>query len=341
MLHIILLILKITGIILLCILGVILLAVCCVLFVPVRYRIEICREEGEDKPPFVVKAKVTWLLHLVNVLLCYPADVYVRVRLMLFTLFKIPETEKERNRTSKKKKRKGDKEEGEPSVSERDAGSAGTPKEAEAKEHTDRDSAADHSAAEELEVSAESEHSEEAADSEESSSTSPEGPIRKLIRKIRGLFYRIRQFLEKIKSAVQKIRYTIRSMCDKIKSTSDTVQYYKEVLESDAFRHSWELCRGQAAVVLKALKPDKFEADLIVGTGNPASTGDILAWHGMLYPLIGPHVRVVGDFERAHLEGYVFIRGKIRTFTFLRVAWKVYRNKDIRTLIRLFKKEAV
>ena len=99
MLHIILLILKITGIILLCILGVILLAVCCMLFVPVRYRIEICREEGEDKPPLEVKAKITWLLNLANVLLCYPADVYVRVRLIVFTLFKIPETEKKRNRT--------------------------------------------------------------------------------------------------------------------------------------------------------------------------------------------------------------------------------------------------
>ena len=110
---------------------------------------------------------------------------------------------------------------------------------------------------------------------------------------------------------------------------------------SDEFGRSFALCREQAGVVLKELKPDRVEVDLVFGTGDPASTGEVLAVCGMLYPVFGPKVRIAGDFERAHLEGYVFIKGKIRAFTFLRVAWKLYRNKDIRTLIKLFKKEAV
>ena len=69
-----LLILKIIGIILICILGMVLFAVLCALFVPLRYQIEVMREEGEGKPPVVVRVKVTWLLHLINVLLRYPAD---------------------------------------------------------------------------------------------------------------------------------------------------------------------------------------------------------------------------------------------------------------------------
>ena len=72
MLHIILLILKIIGIVLLCILGIIILALFCVLFVPVRYRIEVMRKEGEDEPPVDVRVKVTWLLHLLNILIRYP-----------------------------------------------------------------------------------------------------------------------------------------------------------------------------------------------------------------------------------------------------------------------------
>ena len=46
MLHILLLILKIIGILLLCLLGLLVLGTVCVLFVPVRYRIEAERREG-------------------------------------------------------------------------------------------------------------------------------------------------------------------------------------------------------------------------------------------------------------------------------------------------------
>lgn len=370
MLHIILLILKIIGIILLCILGVLLLAVCCALFVPLRYRIEVFREEGEGNPPFVVRAKVTWLLHLVNVLIRYPADVYVRVRLFLFTLFRIPEAEKKRTKEAtegekkqkRQKKDKGkDKEkeqaagEVQPAAKEQAAGQAQPAAKEQAGQVMDEASGKDVYTGEEAGArggtpgaapdpdtgNPDTQSRESADDTEPEPSGFPGKFFYKIRQKIRELIARIRQLVLKLKTAFQNIVYTIRHLCDKIKSASETIQYYKEVLESDAFRQSWELCKGQTGILLKALKPDKFEADLIIGTGDPASTGEILAWYGMLYPFLGEHVRITGDFERAHVEGFLFIKGKIRAFTFLRVAWKVYRNRNVRTLIKLFKKEAV
>ncbi len=74
---------------------------------------------------------------------------------------------------------------------------------------------------------------------------------------------------------------------------------------------------------------------------DPAATGEILAVWGMLYPVIGGYVDVAGDFERKRLEGHLLLKGKIRFFTFLRVAVKIYFNKDIRKLYKLLKKEAV
>ncbi|MDE6739265.1 MAG: DUF2953 domain-containing protein, partial [Lachnospiraceae bacterium] len=104
-----------------------------------------------------------------------------------------------------------------------------------------------------------------------------------------------------------------------------------------------ELCKGELGYVFRKLKPDKFEANLNIGMEDPATMGQILAVYGMLYPLIGQCVRLVGDFESesTHIEGKLAICGRIRTFTFLRVLIRVYMNKDIRTLIKLLKKEAV
>ncbi len=318
MLHIMLLILKIIGIILICILGMVLFAVLCALFVPLRYQIEVMREEGEGKPPVVVRVKVTWLLHLINVLLRYPADVYVRVRIFLFTLFQIPEKQ---HKPSHRKKAGGSNPE---EMEEPEGGGAKRseqPEEkTEIKDTEENVPPTEKAGGSGVERTGQQEGKEDAR--------------HKILCKIRDL-------TAKIKAFFQKIQYTICGFCDKIESTSDTIKYYCDILRSDAFARSFALCKEQLGIILRAVRPDRFEADMIVGTNDPASTGEILAVFGMLYPYVGEHVRVVGDFERAHIEGRMFLKGKVRAFTFLCIALRVYRNKDIRTLIKLFKKEAV
>ncbi|MGF0034194.1 DUF2953 domain-containing protein [Bariatricus sp. SGI.154] len=69
MLHILLLILKIIGIIIAAILGILVLLIGIVLFVPVRY--EAKGEFDGTLEGIDVRAKVTWLLHLVKVTVCY------------------------------------------------------------------------------------------------------------------------------------------------------------------------------------------------------------------------------------------------------------------------------
>ncbi len=338
MLHIILLILKIIGIVLLCILGILILSIVCALFVPVRYQIRMDREEGEDKPPFTAYVKITWLLHLVNILVRYPADVIVRVRLTVFTLFRIPGKEKKGAEEAEKPEKKTKAEKPEKKAAEEEEGNA-------AKIRTDTDiqqeSADESHTADDYEAfdSGFIELKSTADLQQEADSGVKEKVF--LTGKIREIIDRIKQIVEKIKALFENIQYTIRKFCDKIKSALDNIEYYREVFESEPFKQSWRLCSGELKAVFKALKPDKFEANIIVGMDDPATTGEILAIYGMLYPFIGQNIQVVGDFERTHIEGNVSIRGKIRAFTFLRTAIRIYFNKDIKKLIKLLKKEAV
>ena len=343
MLHIILLILKIIGIVLLSIVGIILLSIACVLLVPVRYRIRLTREEGEGKPPAVVYVKITWLLHLINVLIRYPAEVMVRARIMIFTLFRIPAEEKKVKSEKPKKIKQAKKEEQEEYI--------------EAVPDTDLQKLSDQAvliSEEERKNAAVSTVTEgytafggddEEFIQHEPEKGEPEEPEEKnsLFAKIKGILAKIKQIIEKIKKFFENIQYTIRKFCDKIKAVSDNIQYYREVLESDPFRQSAELCKKELSRALKKLKPDKFETDFIVGMEDPAATGEILAICGILYPLIGPNVRVVGDFDcdKAHIEGQLYIRGKVRIITFIRTAVRIYFNKDIKKMIKLLKKEAV
>lgn len=359
MLHIILLILKIIGIVLLCILGFLLLVSLCALFVPVRYRIEVRREEGEGKPPFTAFVKITWLLHLVNILVRYPAEVIVRVRIFLITIFRIPEKDKgtkrvkaECERRSKTgRKEKDQQEEQEEQTPQNQSEIQVEQKIEDIRANRENEAVGESGSIEERQetagnaqnVSSTEQGTEDEDNASESGKHSPAGIIRKLIEKIKDFIDKIKHAVDKIKELFENIQYTIRNFCDKIKSTLDNIQYYREVMESDSFKQSMELCKGELSYVFRKLKPDKFEADLNVGMEDPATMGQILAVYGMLYPLIGQNVRLVADFESesTHIEGTLDIRGRIRAFTFLRVLIRVYMNKDIRKLIKLLKKEAV
>lgn len=356
MLHIILLILKIIGIILLCILGIMLLAITCTLFVPVRYRVRLVREEGEGKPPFTAYVKVTWLLHLVNILVRYPAEVILRVRIMLFTLIKLPKKEKKSEKKAKRTEKKAVAEEREKETTEspiqtnvteiqtqtKTAKPVTQPEDANISQNNVPESHEDdHYEAFESNFP----ELEDTTDAEQEPAATDEGFGSKekfsLTEKIRGILDKIKQIVEKIKALFENIQYTIRKFCDKIKSVLDNIEYYRELLESKPFKQSLQLCQSELKAVFKALKPDKFEADITVGMDDPATTGQILAIYGMLYPFIGQNVQITGDFEQTHVEGNIYIRGKIRAFTFLRTAIRVYFNKDFRKLIKLLKKEAV
>lgn len=348
MLHIILLIFKIIGIVLLVILGILLLSVLCALFVPVRYRIRLCREEGEGKPPFTAYVKITWLLHFVNILIRYPSDMIVRVRLMIFTLFRIPVKEKKavrgkksgdkietkRKEENSKDKQEPVKQEQEEQVKEKRQGQEQQTEVYEAFASDFIQTQDSKQTASDQETAQEPEQMQEGFNTKRKFS---------LMSKIREVMAKIKEIIQKIKAIFKNIRYTIRKFCDKIKSTLDNIQYYREVMESEPFKQSFNLCKDEMGTVFKSIKPDKFEADLTIGMEDPATIGQIFAFYGMLYPLIGQNVRITGDFEseRTRIEGQIYIRGKIRAFTFLKAAIKIYFNKDIKKLIKLLKKEAV
>lgn len=320
MLHIVLLILKIIGIVLGVLIGIVLFGLCLVLFVPVRYRIEAKRTEQEGGPPVEAMIKITWLLHFVNVRVLYPSEIYLRVRILFITLFRLPKKQKKvkkEKETKKEKKRNDMAGQEEAKTAEHESGiDTGTEK-AEQKTQ-DTDAPQDNKVPQDQ-------------SSEESSADTENGKQKQSIK----------EKLIKIYQIFQNIWYTITGICDKIKAIWENIEYYLEILKSNTFKQAFSLCKDELISILSYMKPRKFNAELIIGMENPASTGQILSYCGMLYPFIGNYVTVEGDFENKRIEGTVFIKGKIKLFTFIKAAIRIYFNKDIRKLLKLFKKEDV
>ena len=342
MLHILLLLLKIIGIIILCILGTIILAILCFLFVPLRYRIEVVRKEGENEPPVVVRAKVTWLLHFVNVLVRYSTEFYLRVRLLFIPVFRWPRKEKKKTGKRKKKEKREEKEQ-----------------EKEQKKEQEKEQRIEQKPEvreEKPEEASEKKEKEARVRDEKSGKDIPRITVKRKEReaeqndgftkaveavKPQNFVHKLRALWEKIQNFIENIQYTIRNICDKIKTVWNDIQYYSDVIKSDVFQNTFNLCKKELGGLLKGVLPGTFEAELAVGMDDPAATGRILAVCGMLYPILGGHINVVGDFEQKRLEGRIFMKGRIYGITLLYVCVKIYFNKDVKKLYRLLKKEAV
>lgn len=301
-LTVLLLILKILGIVLLVLLGILLALLLIVFFVPVRYQGSGYREEG-DPVPVHVQLKVTWLLHLVRVSFIYPEEAFLKVKVLLFQI--LPAKEKKKKASNKKKDDRAAKKESDEKKQKTDKKEAGSDV---------RDTASDQKISDEG----------NAADEDG-------GDDRRTLS----------DFVRKLFSAVRNIKYTIRKIYDKINHIIHNIRYYIRILQTESFKRAFVLCREQLLGLMKIVLPRKVSGTFTIGMEDPAATGQILSIYGILYPLIGDSITVVPDFEKPVMEGSFRFKGKITAFTLIRIAAKIYFDKDLKRVIRLFKKEAV
>lgn len=293
-------ILKIIGMILLCILGLILLLALLVLFVPIRYRLKAARRVQDDEP-IRVDVKVTWLLHLISASFRYPEAAYLKVKVLGISVFS---TEKKEEDKAKTEKMQNTQDQAEPGQEE---------SKIETKSETIIQKESD-------DVEFEKELEEKLQEEEE---------IPTLIK-----------FFQKLLQKLKNIKYTILQICDKIKHIVRNVRYYLAVIRSNCFQRAFLLCKEEVFSLIKSVLPRKIKGNFLVGTGDPASTAQVLAIHGMLYPFIGNHITITPDFENTIVEGDLFVKGRITVFKVLKTAIKVYFNRDVRKVLRLLKREA-
>lgn len=306
MLSIILSILKIIGIVLLCIIGFVLLLLLLLLFVPVRYRIDAEKHEEGEKP-VCAHAAVTWLLHLVNARVLYPSEELYRVRIAFFKI--LPRGDKEDKTASKEDNKKKEKEKdtdkeidgGWDKIDENDFSEASEPK------------------------SNENENKIKDGETQKEEKKAQKNPFEKL--------------KDKIISVIENIKFKTDGIYAKIKNVFENIEYYLDIITSDTFERAFELSKKELIRLFEAIKPRKIRGHIDFGAEEPDTTGKVLSVYSAVYPYIGRELSLVPHFDEKVLEGSIYLRGRIRLFTLLVIAVRVYFNKDVKRIIKLFKKE--
>ena len=309
MVHILLLILKIIGIILLIIAGLLLLAVIIVLFVPVRYRI-LADYHGHFKG----KLHVGWLFNLLRINMSYDKESDIRVKALFFTLYdsnkqqdsqvgnKPPKAEKKPKH--KKEKNVFDEEKKENVYHEHDSVAA-----------TESVTKKSETLVKKTIVKPETGSTQKTAKKEENT----DGRIAVLIDKAKNILKKIK--LKTIKAI--KTKDTLKAKIDEIKTA----------IEDEPNKEMFRFLLEQFKLLLHEIKPVKQDINIHYGCEDPYITGKILVYASVFYGFIGIDMNITPDFEQKIIEGSIYLKGRIRIYKLLLIAFRVYRNDRFRKLV--------
>ena len=303
-------VLKIIGIVLACIIGLVLLLICLVLFVPVRYRINAEKEDPEADP--VAFARASFLLHILSAKVIYEKKLEIIVRIFGFRMFQDGKSEKKRR---KRKKASEDKKE-EYSLDWNEPDDDHRPDEEETDDKADGIKTEEDKTEEDKIENAKSE------DNKGKDDKSEEGSYEKVEKILNDLSDKYLEYSDKI----DRIRREIR--------------FWDRMINDCRNKNAAELIKKETLKLLKKIAPRRIKGFIHFGFDDPATTGTVLMYLSLIYPILPRKLVIDPGFEDTDLYGNIDIKGYIRLIVPLVCVAKVYFNRDFKRMWRIYKKHS-
>ena len=342
------------GITLLCILILLIAALLSVLFVPLRYRLA-GRKETEGRPEGDVR--IHWLFHIVTCFVRWQGALHYGLKICGISVYdnlRKAEKEKQEKRQKKEKKQKKQKKKKQKQANKERAGkkadklpeatplirevTATAPEPQKASPNTATAAGAESSDSVPGGQPPEDDAAGKAPQASLTEGKTPEAGEHKK-HWPGSIVQKIRAFIRKLADLLRKIRELPARLAEKAAHCREAVAYYIAFLQREDLKRAFDLCRRELYYLWRKFRPRKVKADIHFGFADPATTGQVMAFAGMMYPFLGKDIVIRPDFEEQVFCANAVIKGKITIFCLLKALAILYFNKDIKRLIRIWKKE--
>lgn len=355
MLHVILGILKVTGILLAVLLGLVLLGILALLFVPVRYRIA-----GKKTPEALTgQIQVSWLLRLITLTALFEnRKLLIRLKLLGLTLKEIGGEEESASRVRKQKVSGGEEAAGQKDTgrSKEDRASAGSSNEGRSEQEPTQKP--EHEAGQELtQGSGQGSGQECVQDSGRESARDPgqaDGGrndahgTNSIFARLRGIPGRLLNLLVRAEEFLLSLPERLLDLCWKLydliedgegaleaagRRADELQQRVRPFLTADS-RRFYRRVLGYVKQLWKHYGPRKLRGWLQFGTGAPDLTGKLTGILYLLLPAGADEFRILPEFTETLLNCDVLLSGRVRACHVIRIAFLLWRDKDLRRIIR-------
>ena len=127
-----------------------------------------------------------------------------------------------------------------------------------------------------------------------------------------------------------KIKYTFHRFCVKIKKAWKNSKELIALLEKDVTKEALRDLKKEIGFLLKLFRPKKLEGYVEFGTGEPASTGQILGVISIFYFGYFPNVALYPSFDERKFSTELLIKGKLSLREVLSCLVRLYGNRKIK-----------
>lgn len=149
-----------------------------------------------------------------------------------------------------------------------------------------------------------------------------------------GPIQRISAFFENRFRAVSKKMEALYCQYEKLERKKEWLETF---WNAEFTRNSIVFGKKALLSVLKHIRPKRLSGKIHFGLEKPSDTGKILGYSSMLYAWYGNHLELLPDFEQAVFEGDIYFKGAVRIYIFLYWGIRGLLNKDIRKFIKYIK----
>lgn len=136
------------------------------------------------------------------------------------------------------------------------------------------------------------------------------------------------------KSIFKRIKDIYNKIADKLKSFSDMREKIFKEINDEGNRRAVGFTLGIVKKLLRHILPRKHRIYVKFGTGDPATTGEILGAAYAFGALLGLNLCIEPDFDNKVIECDIPFRGHVSFIRVLIWALKIYLNKDVKGIIQ-------
>lgn len=328
--------LKLLGIVLFLVIFLflfVLVLFCLVLFCPVRYK-----GAAEYNGNLMAKGKVTWLCSLLSVSFSYQeGEADRKIRIFGIDVIKFLEKCQKRKEDSQKqgsaKEKKGKKGRNREEQTENQPDLQMSQIEEGFSEDTISEDMAEKSLLKETVPDLEASQLPEERESGQTDLAVREEQKRENARqaekiKIDLFFQRIRELPQLLLRKIRGFFGTVRQIFTKIKRRAEWLGKIMEFWKDENTQGMVCILKNNVLHLLRKIKPKVLRGTVFFGTGDPCTTGRILGVAAILYAAYGKGIRVVPDFEEAHLEGELYARGRLFLITLVLIVIRIFRSNE-------------
>lgn len=331
MIHILLLILKIIGIILLGVIGLLLTVVLVLLFVPVRYRISL-----DYHSHFTGRLSAGWLFRLIRLELRYSKEGFrAFAKVLFFSLYDSKKADKAvegADRTHKHNKNK------EKNVFD------GMPQEASGGEEmvsttdSNKEKQTYNAGKQAVDTALEEKpepikYSRSVKEDKKDNPTKDKAVKNNKADKSTGKGKKAATLKNKLRQISCRIKGGIKAAVankNKLKAKTESI---KQVINDADNKEMMSVIVNQSQALIKELMPVKYKVNVHYGFNDPYITGKLLVYISIIYGLSGVDMNITPDFDNEIIEGDIFLKGRIRIYKLLLIAFNIYRNDRFRELV--------